>query len=453
MKKLILTILLLGLAGCGQVDLPMGASFEKEVLDIATLQNKFDVATEIKNKYNLKETKLITKIEHKDDVKVAVGEDGEFKPNMEISRWDGEVKMKLKPRLDDTSKTKKLDFENNKIKYKEDKKEYHFYEMKAGELLHGEELENDVYEFEIVLLEKPATNTITLDIETEGLDFFYQSELTREEIDEGAFRPENVIGSYAVYHSEKQGDYSKMGLKNYRAGKAFHIYRPKIIDSDGTEVWGELNITDNLLTVEIPQEFLDNAVYPVRHAAGLTFGWISAGASTATLYDVSSNRNWLWFNNPDYSGGAVNASSMSAFVKNLDSNNAQDVSMAIYTDYNSNQEPDMYITNGITDAVSVPASHDAVITADFSTSPSLTSQRYWLGTKSNVNASEDLLLYYDSGATGWRRAYKYYTGSLISWADYQSYSYTGEGDDYLYSIYATYTASGGGADRRIFTTE
>jgi len=147
--------------------------------------------------------------------------------------------------------------------------------------------ERDVFEFDVTLKEKPKTNKIVFNLETKGLKFSYQSELTEEE-KKTTFRPENVMGSYAVYHESKQGDYSQIGGKNYQAGKAFHIYRPRIKDSVGNEVWGKLNIDEKkgILSVEIPQEFLDNAVYPVRQAAGLNFGYDTQGGG---FYTTSGN--------------------------------------------------------------------------------------------------------------------------------------------------------------------
>jgi hypothetical protein len=132
----------------------------------------------------------------------------------------------------------------------------------------------DCFEFEVILKKKPATNIIQFNIETNNLTFYYQPELTQEEIDTDHFRPENAIGSYAVYHESKKNN-------EYKTGKAFHIYRPRIIDSIGNEAWGELNISteEETLTVTIPQEFLDAATYPVRHAAGLTFGYTGVGGS------------------------------------------------------------------------------------------------------------------------------------------------------------------------------
>jgi hypothetical protein len=95
--------------------------------------------------------------------------------------------------------------------------------------------------------------------------------------------PEDCEGSYAVYASENKPNY--IDGKEYRVGKVGHIYRPKIIDSAGIWVWGELNIDESngMLSVTIPQSFLDNATYPVKHAAGLTFGYTTA----ATNFDMS----------------------------------------------------------------------------------------------------------------------------------------------------------------------
>lgn len=138
----------------------------------------------------------------------------------------------------------------------------------------------DGFKIDVLLNEKPDTNVFNFEIEGhEELDFFYQPELTEEEIAEGASRPENVVGSYAVYHKS---------LKNndYQTGKLYHIYRPLIVDSDGQEVWGEMNFNEGVLSVTVPQDFLDKATYPVR--VDPTFGYLSLGASDV---DICSNNN------------------------------------------------------------------------------------------------------------------------------------------------------------------
>lgn len=133
--------------------------------------------------------------------------------------------------------------------------------------------EGDGFEFEIELKAKPMSNIIPLTVQTKGLEFHYQPELTAEESRTNV-RPQNVVGSYAAYHSSKTDD-------KYQAGKAFHIYRPWAVDKKGHKVWctfdpswdgkGDLNIT-------VPQDFLDSATYPVT--VDPTFGYTTRGAST-----------------------------------------------------------------------------------------------------------------------------------------------------------------------------
>src|SRR3990167_10435198 len=67
----------------------------------------------------------------------------------------------------------------------------------------------------------------------------------------------------------------------YKTGKAFHIYRPKVIDANGVETWGDLNIDEQngLLTVTIDQTWLETALYPV--IVDPTFGYTSIGVSTS----------------------------------------------------------------------------------------------------------------------------------------------------------------------------
>lgn len=128
------------------------------------------------------------------------------------------------------------------------------------------------FEMQMNLNVKPLSNIISFNLEAEGLTFRYQPELTQEQIDAGISCPENVSGSYAVYHESKRGN-------DYETGKAFHIFSPFLSDSEGWVIEGTLSIDTiyNVMLIEIPQDFLDNAVYPIYHAAGLTFGYTSVG--------------------------------------------------------------------------------------------------------------------------------------------------------------------------------
>ena len=212
-------------------------------------------------------------------------------PNLKMNRWDEECYIQVIAPLKGASMSR----EGNKIKWRNSKAEVHLYPIERQ--LHREkdhkgrehvfiQNENGGYELESILLEKPASNILTFHIETQGLKFYYQPELTQEEIDRGAFRPENVVGSYAVYHASRTNVHSnKEDALKYKAGKAFHIYRPKAIDDAGNEIWGDLHIDEQkgTLSVTIDQGWLDAAIYPVR--VDPNFGYEVAGGSSKAIIE------------------------------------------------------------------------------------------------------------------------------------------------------------------------
>ena len=80
-------------------------------------------------------------------------------------------------------------------------------------------MEDGGFEIEIALDEAPASNVFDFQIERAAdLDFFYQPELTAEEIAEGAVRPENVVDSCAVHHKTKANH--RVKRHELRDGKA-----------------------------------------------------------------------------------------------------------------------------------------------------------------------------------------------------------------------------------------
>ena len=195
------------------------------------------------------------------------------KPEITLSRWWGETQMTVTPVGLYATGTRPLF--TNRVEWKGNKQEVHAYPLDAKE-----GMEDGGFEIEVVLNSKPASNIFDFAISgAEELDFFYQLELTPEEIAEGNSRPENVVGSYAVYHKMKSNH--RIGSTNYATGKAFHIYRPKAIDANGVEVWADLHIENGILTVTVPQKFLDDAVYPVR--VDPTFGYTNIGVSSSAF--------------------------------------------------------------------------------------------------------------------------------------------------------------------------
>lgn len=144
------------------------------------------------------------------------------------------------------------------------------------------------FKVDILLNEKPDTNRFCYQIEgAENYDFFYQPPLTQEEIAEGASRPPEIVGSYAVYHKTLKNH--EIGRENYATGKVMHIPRPQVwsMSDVDTKVWADMGYEDGQLCVTVPQDFLNGADYPVR--VDPTFGYTTGGASDQAFAEFSSD--------------------------------------------------------------------------------------------------------------------------------------------------------------------
>jgi len=109
---------------------------------------------------------------------------------------------------------------------------------------------------------------------------WHRQELTQQDIDEGCSCPENVQGSYAIYHN-KSGNICDMNgdsIVNYETGKWGHVYRPELIAANGERAWCHLWYDPERLVmgVTLPMEWMREAVYPV--ILDPTFGYTSAGS-------------------------------------------------------------------------------------------------------------------------------------------------------------------------------
>lgn len=217
-----------------------------------------------------------------DGDKVIVGDDKTetIDSTVRFERWGKEAFLGIE--LEQTNPT--LSTTDSKvISLSDENKELKIYPVDGG------------IEYEIILSQAPATSTIVgMFIESENLQFFYQPALD-EELDIGVDgvasvnathaldnegnvileRSADVVGSYAVYHVSKYNN-------EYKTGKAFHIYRPKLIDAKGNWIWGTLTIDTDLgiMYIQADSAWLEKAVYPV--VVDPTFGYTSLGASTAS---------------------------------------------------------------------------------------------------------------------------------------------------------------------------
>jgi len=160
----------------------------------------------------------------------------------------------------------------------------------------------DKVEFDIYLSKRPNTNVFKYKVRGTGLSFYYQPPLTDKDIAAGAYRPDDVVGSYAVYHPSKRDN-------KYRTGKFCHIYRPLLIDSGGNKSWAKLRHRHGTLSVVADPVFLKKAAYPV--IVDPTIGYTSDGGSERT-----ASAGYLWCGirgQADATGGV--ASKLSAFMR------------------------------------------------------------------------------------------------------------------------------------------
>lgn len=350
----------------------------------------------------------------------------EFKPKMKLNKWGDEtfVSVEYEPAAADRIIQQKVVGDKVILEDQAGKVGFEFYGEEPKlikEKKDGKETEylinNDGgVEFNIILKEKPATNKINFKLESQGLEFYYQAPNPKA--------PEYINGSYAVYHQDKTGDFSQLGGKNYMAGKAFQIYRPRLTDAKGNFAWGELNIdaTKGTLTVTIPQDFLDSAVYPISQAAGTNIGYTSQGSNPNGDYCQNTNGVFAELATPAV-GGTV--TSLSAYA--MTTGGSGNLKAVVWL--NSDKS---IITNGVGGTVAVTSASYALKTMTYTTSPTIViSTAYWVGVVVNVN--QECVAYDDSldphGGYG-NANNNYVTPTTLTISG---------GTDEKYSIYATYT--------------
>lgn len=333
-----------------------------------------------------------------------------FQPQVKLKCWDNECNVSFRLAATDADKKAATVTEKDGlIKWLSDKVEAHFY-AKAADAAN----ERGAYEFEIVLKEAPASNVLNLTLNVpKELEFHYQGELTQDEIDMGAVRPENVVGSYAVYHASRGNVHAGADGEKYKTGKAFHIYRPWAIDAKGRSTWCDLHIDTEtgIASIAIPQKWLDAAAYPVL--IDPTFGYTSVGGSAAL-----TSANNIYTCGDSYTGAAGTGASMSLYAAKEASNAT--VQMAIYNGTS-------LVSNGYTAAVTVNATGQWWA-ASFATGPALSATGYYLA----MNGNAAVYLAYDSTATN---DLKYAAQAYGSWPS--SVTWSTLSVKYTFSIYVT----------------
>lgn len=397
--------------------------------------DKKNINETIKNDYRLKNNSFIkeAKSNPKDKISVIVGDDKQpldFLPQAKIERWDNEVNFSARL-VDNDPEQANILTNGSKIIYSKTKSEAHFYDLPVSA-----EHPEGAFEIEVILKEKPDTNVIEYTIQHKGLEFFLQPEITDQEAQPLAdklkisladakrkIRPENVVGSYAVYY--KDCPLNIVGQKEYKTGKFGHLFYPYITDAKGKKVRAEAFTVDpetGLLRITIPQSFLDKAVYPV--IVDPTFGYTSGGASGQQSYNQ--------FLGSLFTGEAGTATKLTAWLNwsgppgtgNAAIYRHSDLALLVTSSNLSQSYDPTYTEQDLT------ISDTAILAED-----------YILGYWGGVDGAGGIA--YDTGSAnqgheGWASAISYIWSLPLPNPVYINAHTTKK-----YSIYATYTAGGG----------
>lgn len=285
-------------------------------------------------------------------------------------------------------------------------------------------------EYELILLRQPQSNIIRYDFDSWGLKFCYQPKLTHSEVAGGVRRPSHIVGSYAVYHASKSGHL--LGEKNYKVGKACHIYRPWVQDASGWRMWCEMRIKCGTLLIQVPPHFLRSALYPV--IIDPLFGYDHQGASADTWN--SAALNWV----KSAAGDTAPATPAS---------NGTLTKLSLYGKINSGSpifQPAIYSDTGSpttrlasSESGALFGSSNAWIDSSLSYGSIVAGTQYWLGYKTNVGV---LSIQFDTASGGNLRR----IDGPMTWPDPAG---SAGGDSERVSIYATYTAAGSGVNPAI----
>lgn len=268
-------------------------------------------------------------------------------------------------------------------------------------------------QLDIILNSRPRIDSVAFPIETKNLDFFFQPPLTQQEILNGAFRPEAMVGSYAIYHKYRRGN-------EYKAGKVAHLLRPLLIDDGGAKAWADLLIDRGKLVITLPSKFLDKAKYPVT--IDPTFGKTNIGGS----FSAGNTANKWGTNYQTAQGGKVD--SLHVYTGAV----GDDIRAGIYNLSSNSQTANpnnlLWGSGAVTPSlntwnqIDIPAGSKPSI---------LASTWYWLGWRVGGTTTK---FYYDSGAAD---SEKYNSNTWgTAWSDPFE---TPSSRNLQWSVYATYT--------------
>ena len=200
-----------------------------------------------------------------------------FAPHVRANKWNGKYWLDIKHEEANIT-TEKESLSNGVL------------ELTVGDAVYRYSPEGDEkLKCEIEFKSRPAKNTLVFKLDfSAGTEFIYQDTLENEwkafnAVNPGVItlekylathdRPEDIVGSYAVFINKAHNE--------YKTGKFCHISRAKLTDAKNKSIWADwhLDLQAKTLTLVMDGAWLDNAVYPVD--PDYTLGYTSVGASSA----------------------------------------------------------------------------------------------------------------------------------------------------------------------------
>lgn len=391
------------------------------------------------DKYNIVNGKYISK---SGDISVEIGDTKQtvMFPQVKFSKWANECNFSIR--------ILGIDISNISPNHVGDKIEFtignnyilRFYDT------NGFNSEGSGFEFELEIKKKPVRNYFDFSFESKNITADYQPPLTdltamyqakfgsnitvtatEVRLSDGtlvASRPDNVVGSYAIYHNSKQNN-------EYKTGKLFHLYAPYLIDAHGNK--SKCTLTLDLVTktgrLTADQTFLNNATYPI--VLDPTFGYTSIGASS----DSYDNGVFMEANVTTDAGGFGTMSDIK--VAAWCANSGKHIRLAVYSVSGNDRN---LIAN--TDSGQIEISRTTKPTQDsewtVSTSPTANVTDTTVAICMN---NDDYTVYMagDSAASHLQYIYSAY-GDFPDASKTLSGYYT-----FKFSAYATYSSGGGGS--------
>lgn len=343
----------------------------------------------------------------------------EFKPDLTVKHWDNEVSFSLIAPVSIDSKSELTadmysDFVTDKVVASNGEWSFEYYAVEP----YQEFNEYGGIDIIITAKEKPASNKIYFTYDSKTVTPYYQGELTPEEIKEGAYRPEHVVGSIAFYADGKANH--ALGSVNYATGKVGHLYAMR-----AGEEWCRWSIEGEYIVLTIPDAVF-NGKYPVIISpVGDTFGYTTIGGSYSSFAANTMRANI-------YTGAAGTATSLSLYCASSDVLGDAYYRGIIYKDSDDSRVTwsAQIKTNSTTGAWRDLDVTDATISAvDYKIGA-------WLGQELSSYYPR---IWYDSGATLYRDDETYHATN----APPDTFSEDSSLADRKISIYCTYTPSAG----------